>query len=98
MAMLRSTVNHGYYQEYYKVAVGCWFTSNGRAIPKMLKFEDKEGVLRTVTGIRLIKNVNEACSPGIVQCYECMAVIDNIKCRFFLLFHPAENTWELILT
>ena len=44
-------ISRGYYQEYYKAAVGCWFTSTGKIIPKIVKFEDKEGIVHTINNV-----------------------------------------------
>ena len=31
-----------------EAAVGCWFTSQGKGIPRLVRFRDEEGMLRTI--------------------------------------------------
>lgn len=42
---------HGIQRE---IACGCWFTSNGKSIPKIIKVMDEEGLLHTVPDIELL--------------------------------------------
>lgn len=81
-------------EERKKVAVGCWFTSNGRTIPKIIKYEDDYGTMHTLSDISVVGSMHQE-GPRCAQNYECVALIDGMKCRFKLLFHPGTNVWEL---
>ena len=35
------------------VACGCWFTSTGRPIPRLIKFQDENGELQTIQTIQV---------------------------------------------
>ena len=78
-----------------KVAVGCWFTSNGKTIPKIIKYEDDNCTVHTLSDIRLVDAMYKEGLKSS-QCYECIALIDGMKCKFKLLFHPGDNVWDLI--
>lgn len=79
-----------------KVAVGCWFTSEGRTIPKLIKYEDKEGCRHLIHNIQLIKTIQSTYDGLRVQRYECR-IIEEGKCKdLILLFHPGKNTWDMI--
>ncbi len=82
---------------YKKVAVGCWFTSTGRAIPQMLKYEDEEGVRHTIGQIQVRKTNQEQAAGFLLQRYECSALIYGTYKTFYLLYHPGENTWDMVL-
>lgn len=79
-----------------KVAVGCWFTSEGRTIPKLIKYEDKEGCRHLIHNIQLLK-ANQSSYDGLrVQRYECQVVEEGMSKELTLLFHPGENTWNML--
>ena len=40
------------------VACGVWFTSKGTAIPKMIKYQDEEGFVHSITHILQIVGLN----------------------------------------
>lgn len=82
---------------YQKVAVGCWFTSTGRSIPQKLKFEDEEGIRHVVDNIQVIKSDQKHYAGILAQRYDCRAVIHGISREFILLYHPGENTWDMVL-
>lgn len=37
-----------------EVACGVWFTSTGNTMPQMLKFQDCDGMIRTIRNIRIL--------------------------------------------
>ena len=83
--------------QYRKAAVSCWFTVKGRAIPQMLKFEDEEGFRHKIEHIRVLKS-EQKCYAGIqMQRYDCEAEINGVMRAFTLLYHPGENTWDMVL-
>ncbi len=82
---------------YQKVAVGCWFTATGRSIPQKLKYEDEDGVRHVVDNIQVIKSDQKHYAGILAQRYDCSAIIHGINREFTLLYHPGENTWDMIL-
>ena len=40
----------------HKVAADCWFTSTGKMIPRMIKYEDADGVRHLLKEIEVIKS------------------------------------------
>ena len=89
---------HAVRGHYQKVAVGCWFTSTGRAIPQKLKFEDEEGFRHMVDEIQVIKSDQKHYAGILAQRYDCRAVIYGMYRDFTLLYHPGENTWDMVMT
>ena len=81
--------------EKKKVAVGCWFTSNGRTIPKIIRYEDDNGSVHTLSDIHLVDVQYKEGPYKCAQLYDCIALVDGLKCSFQLLFHPGDNIWEL---
>lgn len=84
--------------QYVKVAVGCWFTSTGKAIPKMLKYEDDAGMRHMMNEIQVLKTEQKYYAGILSQKYVCRAVVDGRGQEFILLYHPGENTWDMVLT
>ena len=83
--------------QYQKVAVGCWFTSTGKGIPMMVKYEDAAGIRHVLNHIQVIQAEQKYYGGILSRKYVCSAVVDNIKHDFVLLYHPEENTWDMIL-
>jgi len=82
---------------YVKVAVGCWFTSTGKAIPKMLKYEDEEGMRHLMNDIRVLKTEQKYYAGILSHKYVCQAVLGTRLEEFVLLYYPGENTWNMVL-
>lgn len=82
---------------YQKVAVGCWFTATGKAIPQMLKYEDEAGVRHMLKNIQVLKTDQKYYAGILSQRYDCSAVVEGRMRRFTLLYHPGENTWDMVL-
>lgn len=83
--------------QYRKVAVGCWFTSTGRAIPQMLKYEDEEGLRHRIEHIQVLKSDQKHYAGIFMQRYDCRAEFNGIRKEFLLLYHPGENVWDMVI-
>lgn len=80
-----------------KVAVDCWFTSEGRTMPRFVKYEDEDGCRQILNDIEVIKS-NQKLYAGItVQRYDCRAIDAGKVKEFVLLFHPGKNTWDMVI-
>lgn len=82
---------------YQKVAVGCWFTSTGKAIPQMIKYEDETGCRHMLKNIQVLKTEQKYYAGILSQRYDCNAVMEDRVRQFTLLYHPGENTWDMVL-
>lgn len=79
-----------------EVACGVWFTSTGVAMPKMIKYKDREGVIHTLSGIH-VKSSRQKNYCGIpVWEYECDAVISGRCHTFFLLYYMERQKWQIL--
>lgn len=80
----------------YRVAVGSWSTSAGCLTPKIIRYQDDEGVIRTV---RIhVESRDQKCYAGVqLQCFGCWTVIYGMRREFILLYHPLEGTWDMVL-
>ena len=81
----------------YKAAVSCWFTSKGKIIPRLLKYEDERGERHIVESISLESSSQKYYAGILLHRFDCRTVIDNVEYRFVLLYHPKENIWEMLL-
>lgn len=82
---------------YKKVAVGCWFTSTGRGIPQIVKYEDEEGCIRTLNNIQVLKTDQKNYAGIRTQRFDCSVVVDDCEQLFILLYHAESNLWDLVL-
>lgn len=78
------------------VACGVWFTSTGRAIPKMIKFLDADGCEQILTSIH-VQSAEHKFYCGIPSVeYVCDAIIGTRRQEFRLLFYVEEQQWKLL--
>ena len=82
---------------YQKVAVDCWFTSNGKVILRFLKYQDEDGFLHTLKDIRLRKSEKKYYAGILQHRYDCSAVVEEVEQEFILLYRPNENSWHMVL-
>lgn len=80
-----------------KVAADCWFTSTGKMIPRMIKYEDTEGSRHMLKDIEVLKSDKKYYAGILLHKYDCQAVADNRRWQFTLCYHPEDNTWDMIL-
>lgn len=82
---------------YQKVAVDCWFTSTGETIPRMIKYQDERGELHLLRDIQVQKTNRRRCGGMLLQRYDCRGSVGGRLRKFTLLYHPGENTWDMVL-
>lgn len=82
---------------HQKVAVGCWFTATGKAMPQLIKYEDHEGCIQVLKDIQVLCAEPRYYAGVFRQKYECSALMDGRCRKFILLYNPENNSWEMIL-
>ena len=82
---------------WQKVAVDCWFTSTGRAIPRMVKYEDQDGCLQVLRDIQVIKQDQKNYAGIYCQRFDCRTQLGGRQYDFILLFHANEHTWDMVI-
>lgn len=82
---------------YRTVAVDCWFTATGKAIPRMIKYQDDEGCIHLLKELQVHQSDRRQSLGILVQSYECSVAIGGVRRHFTLLYHPGENTWDMAL-
>ena len=55
-----------------KIACGVWFTSTGSVMPKLVKYQDDEGLLHTISQIHVLIQEKK---------YYCGIPIQEYRCR-----------------
>lgn len=78
------------------VACGVWFTSEGVAMPKMLKFQDEEGMIHTISHIHVISSEKKHyCGIPLME-YQCNAEISGVCYPFCLIYYMERQEWKLL--
>ena len=80
----------------HKVAADCWFTSTGKMIPRMIKYEDTEGARHLLKDIEVLKSDKKHYAGILMYRYDCRAVVNNRMQNFILCYHPDNNTCDMI--
>ena len=78
-----------------EVACGCWFTSKGRAMPKLIKYEDEEGQIREVRELH-IHCAQEKNYDGIPTIeYDCEMKLQGRWRQVKLIYFKEECKWAI---
>ncbi len=83
--------------EQTKIACDCWFTSTGRTIPHTIKYQDKEGLIRTINDINVIhyENKNYSGVPSVE--YNCIIRQGILEAEVRLVFFTEEKRWVMFV-
>lgn len=78
-----------------EIACGVWFTSKGNTMPRLIKFQDEEGMIRTITNIRiLIQEKKQYCGISVWE-YRCSTFSNGQEYLFRLYYYPEECKWKI---
>lgn len=75
------------------VACDCWFTSNGKTIPRKMKFEDEDGLIQSIDTIEILccEKRNYSGIPSYE--YQCMVPVQGLRIEVKLIFYPETCKW-----
>ncbi len=78
-------------------ACGVWFTSNGRILPKMLKFQEPDGQIVTLTHIQVLtEEEKHYCGIPTLR-YKCNGENAGKVLEFTLLYYIEQQEWKMII-
>ena len=78
-----------------KIACGVWFTSTGSVMPKLVKYQDEEGLLHTTSQIHILTQEKKYYCGIPIQEYRCSTVLGIQKYLFRLYYYLEENCWKI---
>ena len=64
-------------RELEQIACGVWFTSTGRTIPQMFKYQDGEGLIHSITHIQVQKQSEKYYCGIPIQEFCCSTIVEN---------------------
>lgn len=73
-----------------EIACECWFTSNGRSIPKLIKVMDEDGILHTIRNIQLLTSEEKTYS-GVQTVEHLCKIFLNGRAEVVKLTYTKEN-------
>lgn len=77
------------------IACDCWFSSTGKAIPRFIKYQDKDGVIHSIYDIQVITAEDKHFCGIKSREYKCRAQKDGYEYFFRLIFWQEECRWKL---
>ena len=78
-----------------EIACGVWFTSTGTAMPKMIKYQDDEGMIHSIAQIHVqSRDMKYYCGIPIHE-YRCSMVAEGQEYLFRLYYYAEENRWKI---
>lgn len=80
-----------------EIACECWFTSQGRTIPKLIKIMDSEGVIHSIDSIQVFYSEEKNYSGIKTIEHLCNLKIGNMEYTVKLIFKVEECKWVIIM-
>ena len=82
-------------RELEQIACGVWFTSTGRTIPQMVKYQDGEGLIHRITHIQVQTQAEKyyCCIPLREFC--CSTIVENQEYESRLYYYPQTHCWTI---
>ena len=78
-----------------EIACGVWFTSTGTAMPKMIKYQDDEGMIHSIDQIHVQTREKKYYCGILIHEYRCSTVAQGQEYLFRLYYYAEENRWKL---
>lgn len=81
----------------YPIACMAWYAPGYAPVPLMFKFEGYDGVIETVSGIKVLSSSSKSYDGSNAYEYVCEAVIGGIRYVFKLIFYVMNCKWIMVL-
>ena len=78
-----------------EIACGVWFTCRGAAIPKLIKYQDEEGMIHSISPIQVLSKEKKYYCGIPIQEYRCRTVSRDREYLFRLYYYMETNCWKL---
>lgn len=78
-----------------EIACDCWFTTNGKIIPRMLKIRDEDGEIRVIR--QVVVHSQEAknyCGIPSIE-FDCTLIVLEHEISARLIYYQTESRWVL---
>lgn len=82
---------------YQKVAVMCWYTSGGKSMPQLVKYQDGEGYIHTIRDICVVRSDEKRSAGHMSRRYECRGMEEEREMLFILFYHPSQEIWDMAI-
>lgn len=79
-----------------EIACECWFTSQGKSIPKLIKIMDAEGVLHTIKEIQVLASEEKTYSGIQTVEHICRINLEGRMETVKLVFTKESLKWALV--
>lgn len=79
------------------VAVGCWFTSTGESIPKLIKWKDDDCTIHTINNITVLCKTPKIFYGNSTMEYVCRLVSNNTVKTVKLIFFIKDYKWRMVI-
>ena len=64
-------------------------------MPKLVKYQDEEGMLHTISQIRVLTQDKKFYCGIPIQEYRCSTVVENQEYRFRLYYYLETSCWKI---
>ena len=81
----------------YPIACMAWYTPDRPPRPLLFKFEGEDGILQTITDIKIHCTDDKTYDGEQVNEYVCDAIIGGIRFGFKLIFYVVSCKWVMVV-
>jgi len=81
----------------YDAAVDCWFTADGKTMPRFCKLKGTEEEIITIRDIRILKEEQKFYAGIHAKKHWCETEHNGGLMRFCLVFYPEDGVWKIVM-
>lgn len=81
----------------YPIACMAWYAPGCPPRPLLFKFEGEDGILQTITDIKISHTDFKCYNSEQVNEYKCDAIIGGIRFGFKLIFYVINCRWVMVV-
>lgn len=78
------------------VACDCWFTSEGKTVPRFLKYQDSEEIIHKINIDEVCRCEDQFFAGRPMRIYTCRTAYNGTEYNFKLYFYPDKFKWEIL--
>lgn len=78
------------------VACDCWFTSTGRQIPRLIKYDDPENGITQIPVSNILRTEEKLWGGTKSRTFHCHSVLGDIEYNYRLIFYLETAKWKIM--
>ena len=98
LGCIMEQTDHGILKGLKKeIACDCWFTSNGRSMPRVIKVMDEQGMIHTISDIEILHSEEKNYSGVSTVEHICRIMLAGRRETVKLVYTKENCKWRIVI-